>query len=271
YIIASSVGSLFCELLIGFGHPLPLFPYPLMLGGGLLPWLNLPPTGNNAYAGTLGLSFVVMTYCNASMFAFRFGQTVDSRWIKIMAIPKYGFGLAVSFIGVLGVGMMLPMASSVAPVEDMRRLAKVADPTLYALIKDQPFIGLKKIEVNGWMFMSLVSGTLYFGPLTFVMIGSAVGCQYALHSSLRRRLSDHTLRLYRILANTLVLELALAFVTLYIPGAILIASLLFGLEQANTVTLMMLCIMEVYPVATNILILAYVRPYRRGVLQFVRR
>lgn len=145
YIIASSVGSLFCELLIGFGHPLPLFPYPLMLGGGLLPWLNLPPTGNNVYAGTLGLSFVVMTYCNASMFAFRFGQTVDSRWIKIMAIPKYGFGLAVSFIGVLGVGMMLPMASSVAPVEDMRRLAKVADPTLYALIKDQPFIGLKVI------------------------------------------------------------------------------------------------------------------------------
>jgi hypothetical protein len=119
--------------------------------------------------------------------------------------------------------------------------------------------------------MLVLSGLSFFGIVAFAMVGSAVGCQYALHSSLRHRLSERTLRLYRTLANTLVLDLLLTFVTIIIPGAIVAASFLFNLQNANAIAVAMICIIELYPIATNILILSYVRPYRRGVLQFICR
>lgn len=112
---------------------------------------------------------------------------------------------------------------------------------------------------------------LFFGPLGITMVGSAVGCQYAVRSSLRHHLSEQTLRLSRILANTLALELLLSSVILGIPAVIVAASVLFKLEHANTFTVMSLCVGELYPAATNILIISYVTPYRRGVLQFIRR
>lgn len=145
YIIASSLGSLLFELLTGFGHPLPLFPYPFMRGGGPLQWLNFSQTGYIIYTEIIGCSAVVMVYSNASMFVFRYGQTVDSRRLKKLADPRFGFGFAAATISVVCVGTVLPLSYlwTTSSPDQILQETEALDPILYELIKDKPFLGLE--------------------------------------------------------------------------------------------------------------------------------
>lgn len=143
YLIVSSLASLFCELLMGLGRPLPLFPYPLMLAEGLLQHLDPPQSCYNVYGATILFSVVVMTYCNAAMFVFRFGQTTDSSWTKFMASPKWGFGIAAAIITVHSVGLVVPVNFLALSPDDVRRAVKDVDHAFYEIIKDRPFVAVE--------------------------------------------------------------------------------------------------------------------------------
>lgn len=132
-----------CELLLGLGHPLPLLPYPYMLGGGILPALNFSQDGYHGYAAALLISFIVMTYANAAMFVFRFGQTLDSGIVKWMTKPRYAVGIAAATILAISVGLLLPLNYLTISPDDVRVSARETDAILYDLIKDRPFVGIK--------------------------------------------------------------------------------------------------------------------------------
>lgn len=102
------------------------------------------------------------------------------------------------------------------------------------------------------------------------MVISAVGCQYFIRSSQRPWLSERTLQLYRKLANMLVLDLGLFGVTMVLPGVC--AAVTFLISPANTGTAVTLaqCCVEWYPIATNVLIVSYIKPYRLGLRQLCR-
>lgn len=102
------------------------------------------------------------------------------------------------------------------------------------------------------------------------LVGSALGCQYFARFRQHTRLSVRTLRLYKILANALVLDLALTALTMLLPGLLAAVSFLAGFDGANELVIVALCCAEWYPIATNALILWYVKPYRDGLRRTLR-
>lgn len=128
---------------MGLGRPLPLFPYPLILIDGPLRYLDLPQASYNVYGGTILFAVVVMTYCNAAMFVFRFGQTTGSSWTKMMASPKWGFGIATAVITVHTAGLVVPVNFLAMSPDDVRRAVKDVDLVFYEIINDRPFVGME--------------------------------------------------------------------------------------------------------------------------------
>lgn len=102
------------------------------------------------------------------------------------------------------------------------------------------------------------------------MVLSAVGCQYFIRSSHRPWLSERTLQLYRRLANNLGLELVLFAVTAVVPVACAAATFILSPEHTGTTTILAVCCVEWYPIVTNVLIISYIKPYRRGLRRLSR-
>ncbi|KAH7693889.1 hypothetical protein AAVH_39072, partial [Aphelenchoides avenae] len=126
-------------------------------------------------------------------------------------------------------------------------------------------------KLNVWLVLFLFAGTTFVVVSCFCMVGSALGCQYFVRFSTRHsHLSARTLRLYYILANALVLELALSATTILVPGILAVASFFLGLDIANEILIVAACCIVWYPIATNVLIIVYVKPYRVGLLQMLR-
>lgn len=82
--------------------------------------------------------------------------------------------------------------------------------------------------------------------------------------------SVRTLRLFRTFANVLLLEVVMAVTTFGAP-AVVTACAYFGQSPlAACLMTATLCCVLWYPIATNLLIMCYVRPYRHAVVRILR-
>lgn len=99
------------------------------------------------------------------------------------------------------------------------------------------------------------------------MILSIMGCYRFLRSADGPRLNERTLRLYRALTNALALEFALSFSLLHVPASLMLLSIFCHWEDSSSISVVVLCWTEWYPVAVNVMFLVYIRPYRRGLLR----
>ncbi|KAH7718993.1 BTB/POZ domain-containing protein 3-like protein [Aphelenchoides avenae] len=270
YIIASSASSLICELLMGMLHPIPLTPYPLVLAaGGTFKLVNPSTTAFHMYINVIFISAFTMLYCNAAMFAFRFLQAVGSKRIRLMAQPKTGIAIAVVVISFFAAGFMIPLNFVwVSEVETMH-YAEKWDADLFELIRDRPFVGLQ-VSLS-WPFLILSAFIVVtLACASFVLMSSAVGCQYFVRSSSRPDLSERTLRLYQVLANTLVIDLALNVLMFFLPMVGACASFMRAHESSWSLAILCMIFGSCYPIATNVVILTYVTPYRRGLMRMLR-
>lgn len=121
-----------------------------------------------------------------------------------------------------------------------------------------------------WVVLLLFVAAVFAIVACVALIGSAAGCQYFVRFTQHSHLSERTRRLYRILANVLVLELALSAATFLVPVVFGITTFFVGVDYANEALIIALCCIEWYPIATNILILSYVKPYRIGLMSTFR-
>ncbi|KAH7719224.1 hypothetical protein AAVH_13289 [Aphelenchoides avenae] len=198
YIIASSVCSLMCEIMVGLARP----------------------AAYDAYIELTLFSFLIMLYANSAMFVFRFGQTVDSSFVRWMAHRRYGIGAAIAMVSTFSVGTLLPLNFLTISPDDVRSTARKTDAGLYEIIKSQPFFGMQ-LKQTGWLAVAVFFGATFLIASSVCIVGSALGCQYFVRFSSRHsHLSTRTLRLYRVLANVLVLDLALSVATILLPGTL---------------------------------------------------
>ena len=126
------------------------------------------------------------------------------------------------------------------------------------------------MRVNVWFVLFAMVFACFVIATAFALIGSALGCQCLARFRQHSRLSERTLRLYKILADALVLDLALTALTILLPGLLAAVSFLAGFDRANEALILALCCIEWYPIATNALILWYVKPYRDGLRRTLR-
>ncbi|KAH7713175.1 hypothetical protein AAVH_19493, partial [Aphelenchoides avenae] len=233
YIIASSSGSLICELLVGLCHPIPyyVFPYAIIVGGGIIPLLDPSQLFSRIYTELCFISCCLLFYCNAAMFLFRLAQSVDSPKVKLLSNPKYGFGIAAAAMAATSTIIILLFNRLWTSDDKIRASIRSENPALYAAIKDKSLVGFE-IDLNAFSVLLLVLMGAFVGLCGAGMVISAVGCQYFIRSSQRPWLSERTLQLYRKLANMLVLDLGLFGVTMVLPGVC--AAVTFLISPANT-------------------------------------
>ncbi|KAH7713174.1 hypothetical protein AAVH_19492 [Aphelenchoides avenae] len=203
------------------------------------------------------------------MFLFRLAQSIDSPKVKLLSDPKYGCGIAVSVTAAVSIVLILLFGFLWMSDEKIKSTIRNDDPALYAIIKDQPLSGFE-IELNALFVLLLAVFGIFMGLCGAGMVVSAVRCQYFIRSSHRPWLSERSLQLYRKLANILVLDLALFAVTTIVPISCAAVTFLVSPENTGTATILALCCVEWYPIATNVLIVSYIKPYRRGLRRMSR-
>lgn len=119
--------------------------------------------------------------------------------------------------------------------------------------------------------------TLFAGCFTasFVITFSLLFgyCMYGCYASLRQNFglfSPKTLRLYRALINSLVLDFTLCIFVAVIPVLVIILCV-FALrsEWTSAVVQICMCVASFYPLASHIVWLTTITPYRAAVLRIV--
>lgn len=122
---------------------------------------------------------------------------------------------------------------------------------------------------GGWArfcFGVIAAYTLVFFPL--------VGyCTYGCYSSLndaRHSLSTSTLRLYRRLVNSLLIDLAFSTIGL-MPVIAVVAAVCAQAEWGSTAMIIAISVTGLYPLESHILWLFYLPPYRRAVMRLFGR
>lgn len=105
---------------------------------------------------------------------------------------------------------------------------------------------------------------------TFLVI-CTWGCLRLLVSH-RRVLSAQTLSLYYTLIHLLLIDSAIAGALVIVPNLVklVLSSPLFNFQAVNSMAMVsQMLVSSVYPLATNAILLLYVRPYRRAILRLV--
>lgn len=111
-----------------------------------------------------------------------------------------------------------------------------------------------------------VIGSLFF---VAVDLWGTFGSYYHLKRN-RRSLSDRTISLYRTLINVLVADLCFSTVNGFGPMLVTFAPLKFQWPNGASIGVAPLTMSMLYPCCANIILLAYVMPYRRAVMELFR-
>lgn len=98
-------------------------------------------------------------------------------------------------------------------------------------------------------------------------------CVYECYTSLRQNaslFSPKTLRLYRSLLNSLVLDMATcAFIGVLPVTGIIISVFMLRSEWASAAIQICMCVASFYPLASHFVWLSYITPYRRALLRMI--
>lgn len=105
-----------------------------------------------------------------------------------------------------------------------------------------------------------------------VYVAIIVACTYGCYSTLqanKRSLSHFTLRLYRTLVNSLVIDLVFCLLIGVTPLLLMFVGFTMRTNWASTVTVVCSTFTSLYFLVSHVLWLFYIAPYRRAVLGLV--
>lgn len=105
----------------------------------------------------------------------------------------------------------------------------------------------------------------FFCGVFAIMIACCVYGTYSALRSSKSTLSARTLRLYKSLVNSLVLDLAFCLILGATPIMIFVIAFSLSATWASTATVICITVAGFYPLATHVLWLLYITPYRRTI------
>lgn len=123
---------------------------------------------------------------------------------------------------------------------------------------------------NAWTLSTFVFLEVFCGVFAIMIACCAYGSYRALQRS-KRTLSPRTLRLYKSLVNSLVLDLAFCLLLGATPIMVIVISMSSRATWASTATVICMTVAGFYPLATHVLWLLYITPCRRSVRRLLGR
>lgn len=123
---------------------------------------------------------------------------------------------------------------------------------------------------NAWTSSTIVFMELFCGVFGILIACCVYGCYSALRSG-KSTLSPRTLRLYKSLVNSLVLDLAFCLLLGATPIMVVVVAFSSRAAWASTATVICSSVAGFYPLTTHMLWLLYITPYRRCVRRLLGR
>ncbi|KAH7725286.1 hypothetical protein AAVH_07079 [Aphelenchoides avenae] len=164
--------------------------------------------------------------------------------------------------------VIVPLHTQWASRDELLDYLKVADTTLYDKAQKHTVIGIKHAKTRLYYVSYCSAITL---ALTAAMVGlwSTVGCYRYLRQN-RSWISERTAALYRILINALVIEAFLGGALVITPALVSLMAFNAGYGYGAPVALMSFTIVNWYPLAANVVLVTYIRPYRIALGQLLQ-
>ncbi|KAI1700828.1 serpentine type 7TM GPCR chemoreceptor srh domain-containing protein [Ditylenchus destructor] len=272
YILINATNGVIFETLLTLAHPELFLPYPLLVIGGAARNLTaLHPAFKYIFGDLFMLSFISIFYFTVELFLFRYSQTVDN-WLyrRIFSKSKVGMPLNAFILLIFLCGFIIPQNSGMIARDSAIESMRDVDAVVYERMRNRVVLGSVPSGPNPQQTISTVLIVLFLIIFLAVIAFSIYGCYRSLRR-MRPVLSKRTASLYLALINSLVLDMAMAGFLTFVPVIVTIIALQSNSPYTSIIATVGLQFGSLYPLAANIILIAYVTPYRRATINLFWR
>ncbi|KAH7722878.1 hypothetical protein AAVH_09533 [Aphelenchoides avenae] len=203
------------------------------------------------------------------MFVYRYCQSVSGNVLFGLLRPRQLLASAILLIGAVDLVALAGLNMIIVSPTSTRSLLEDRHPDLFELVSNRTLVSFRGIE-NVWTLSTFAFLEFFCGVFAVLIACCVYGTYSALQSS-KSTLSAHTLRLYKSLVNSLVLDLAFCLVLGATPIMVGVIAFSSHAAWASTATVVCTTVAGFYPLATHILWLLYIAPYRKSVRRVLDR
>ncbi|KAI6179093.1 hypothetical protein M3Y98_00573300 [Aphelenchoides besseyi] len=219
------------------------------------------------YIAIVALSGTI--YTTAAMFLFRFFQTTQSRFISYLSDMRYYALCYVVFVLFVIATIIYPLTFQLQSTDYLRAAMKDVDPEAYKrMLTGNVNVGIN-VKTGNQIIYVVVSSLAFFTIVCLVILFSIIGCFKFLRVN-RHKLRGRTARLYKSLLMMLVIDVCVAAVAGFFTITLCFVSVIGNYDWGSKIITISLAFGDAYPLFANLLVLVYVEPYRRPLVNFIR-